>query len=248
MQHLVIGLGEVGSAVKEILKCHGLDFNKDSSANGGPYDMIHICFPYSDSFVLSVKNYQNLFKARYVVIHSTVPLGTCDPHHWIHSPIRGIHPNLVEGIKTFTKYFGGVNAEVAAHEFAEKKITTLVTTKASHTEALKLWDTTQYGVMIALQKEIYAYCNRHDLPFDLVYKHANMSYNEGYTKLEKPEVVRPYLDQKDGPIGGHCVMPNAMIIREQEAGAIMEMLSAFIRVNQWLEKPAFRSQESAQTE
>lgn len=231
MQHLVIGLGEVGSAVQKILKCPGLDLNKNSTAHGGPYDMIHICFPFSPSFVASVQNYQTLFRAKYVVVHSTVPLGTCDPHQWIHSPVRGVHPDLEKGIRTFTKYFGGVNAEFAAHEFSEKKITTLTTTKAAHTEALKLWDTTQYGIMIALEKEIHAYCKRHDLPFDLVYQHANMSYNEGYTKLGKPEVVRPYLDQHDGPIGGHCVIPNAEILRDQEEVSTV-MLDALLEINE----------------
>lgn len=213
MQHLVIGLGEVGSAVQKILKCDGAEQNK---APQDQYEMIHICFPHSIKFVDEVKAYQTAYRAKYVVVHSTVPLGTCDPHQWIHSPVRGVHPNLEEGIRTFTKYFGGVNAEFAAHEFSEKKITTLTTTKAAHTEALKLWDTTQYGIMIALEKEIHAYCKRHDLPFDLVYQHANMSYNEGYTKLGKPEVVRPYLDQHDGPIGGHCVIPNATILNNSE--------------------------------
>lgn len=133
---------------------------------------------------------------------------------------------------------------MAAHEFSERKITTLVTTKAAHTEALKLWDTTQYGIMIVLEKEIYAYCKRHNLPFELVYKHANKSYNEGYTKLGKPEVVRPYLDQHDGPIGGHCVMPNAAILKNQEAGFYMVMLEGLLGVNALLEG----KQDSEQSE
>lgn len=215
MQHLVIGLGEVGSAIQKVLKCDGYDISSGLPAKN-QYDFLHICFPYSEGFVGFTKAYILEFKPKYVVVHSTVPLGTCDPHYWIHSPVRGVHPNLEEGIRTFTKYFGGANAEFAAHEFTERGITTLITTKAAHTEALKLWDTTQYGIMIALEKEIYAYCNRHNLPFDLVYKHANMSYNEGYTKLGKPEVVRPYLDQHDGPIGGHCVIPNARLLRDAD--------------------------------
>lgn len=235
MQHLIIGLGQVGSALQKILKCDGLDFEKQSSANAGPYDTIHICFPHSGSFIESVKNYHNLYRAKYVVIHSTVPVGTCDPYNWIHSPVRGVHPDLEKGIRTFTKYFGGVNAEVVARDFTEKKIPTLVTTKASHTEAMKLWDTTQYGIMIALQKEIYAYCQRHDVPFSLVYQHANLTYNEGYTKLGKPEVVRPFLDQKDGPIGGHCVIPNAEMLRNQEAGHYMVMLEGLLGINGLIE-------------
>lgn len=244
MKHLVIGLGEVGSAIQRILLCDGWDSTKKRKPENKPYDMLHICFPYSDSFVESVQKYVHEYIPKYVVVHSTVPVGTCDEHGWIHSPVRGVHPNLEKGIRTFTKYFGGINADVAAHVFTEQGITTLTTVKAKDTEALKLWDTTQYGIMIALEKEIYAYCKRHGLDFDLVYKHANKSYNEGYMKLERPEVVRPYLDQHDGPIGGHCVIPNATIMRNQEAGHYMVMLEGLLGINALIED----AQASAQGE
>lgn len=216
MKHLVIGLGEVGSAIQKVLNCDGLDFEKESTANGGPYDMLHICIPYGAAFIESVKNYIKLYQVKYVVVHSTVPLGTCDPEGWVHSPVRGIHPNLEEGIRTFTKYFGGIKAAEVAQVFIDLGIESVITTQAATTEALKLWDTTQYGVMIALEKEIHAYCDRHGLDFSIVYKDANRTYNDGYTKLGKGNVVRPYLQHMDGPIGGHCVIPNATILNNSE--------------------------------
>jgi hypothetical protein len=244
MKHLVIGLGEVGSAIQRILQCDGTDATRKRKPEGGPYDMLHICFPYSDSFVESVEKYVHEYVPKYVVVHSTVPVGTCDAHSWIHSPVRGVHPNLELGIRTFTKYFGGINADVAAGVFDHLDITTLTTTHAKDTEALKLWDTTQLGVMVILEKEIYAYCERHGLDFDMVYRHANKSYNEGYMKLGRPEVVRPYLAQHDGPIGGHCVIPNATIMRNQEAGHYMVMLEGLLGVNSLLED----AQDTAQGE
>ena len=155
----------------------------------------------------------------------------------------GVHPNLEEGIRTFVKYFGGKAAWVPAEEFKKLGIDVHYTATAKTTEALKLWDTTQYGILITLQKEIYAYCKRNQVDFSQVYTHANQTYNEGYTKLGKPEVVRPFLDQQDGPIGGHCVIPNANILRVQEIGVIMKMLNSMLEVNAFLE-----SQENAQGE
>ena len=243
MKHLVIGLGEVGSAIKKVLQCEGRD-QKSFKIDAGKWDMLHICFPYSDSFVASVQEYVSTYVPKYVVVHSTVPVGTCDEHGWIHSPVRGVHPFLEKGVRTFTKYFGGINSDVPAREFHELGIETVATTHARDTEALKLWDTTQYGIMIILEKEIYAYCKRHDLSFDLVYHHANKTYNKGYTELGRPEVVRPYLAQHDGPIGGHCVIPNATIMRNQEAGHYMVMLEGLLGVNSLLED----SQDTAQGE
>lgn len=224
MKHLVIGLGEVGSAVREILQCDGYD--KNGGALNGPYDFIHICMPWSDEFVAEVKRYTAGGIAKHkklgaaddsiVIVHSTVPLGTCDEYGWVHSPIRGVHPNIVEGIKTFVKYFGGKRAIEASTPWAALGINVKTTQKAADTEALKLWDTTQYGIMIMLEKEIKSYCDRHELDFDVVYTDANYTYGIGYEALNRPEVVRPYLKHVDGPIGGHCVIPNAEIIGGQE--------------------------------
>lgn len=214
MKNLVIGLGEVGSAVRAILDCDGLDpfIKRDDTRTNAQYNFIHICFPYSEDFVEKVQAYQELFKAK-VVIHSTVPLGTCDPHGWTHSPIRGVHPNLEEGIRTFVKYVGGIEAHAVAEELQAHGIKCIETERAKNTEALKLLDTTQYGMMIMLEKQIYDWCQENNVDYILAYQEANQTYNEGYRFLGKPEVVRPYLKHVSGPIGGHCVIPNAHLIK-----------------------------------
>ena len=222
MRHIVLGLGEVGTAIQKILECDGWD-KKNGEPVAGKYDVLHICFPWYDTdpigFVGDVIASQLFYEADMVIVHSSVPVGTCDANNWVHSPVRGVHPNLEEGIRTFTKYFGGARAEEAGMFFNKiAGIQTVIEKKAATTEALKLWDTTQYGIMIALEKQIHAYCERHDLDFYTVYEHANRTYNEGYTRLGRTEVVRPYLTHKEGPIGGHCVIPNARILYDQDKG------------------------------
>lgn len=209
MKNLVIGLGEVGTAIQSILKCDGID-SEDKS--GLKYDLIHICFPYTESFVDSVKSYADYYEAKYVVVHSTVPIGTCDEHGWTHSPVRGVHPNLEQGIRTFVKYFGGKDSLEVVAPFVKRGIKCTPTKYAKTTEALKLWDTTQYGALIMLQKEIHDFCEENDLDFDLVYIDANQTYNDGYTKLKMPHVVRPFLKHMEGPIGGHCVLQNCKLL------------------------------------
>lgn len=222
MKQLVIGLGEVGSALQKILDCDGYDANS-GLPESEQYDVLHICFPYSDGFVGYVKAYFATFQPSLVVVHSSVPVGTCDEHRWIHSPIRGVHPNLEQGIRTFVKYFGGAGAEEAAKIFSDLRINTVVTVEARTTEALKLWDTTQYGVMIMLEKSIHEYCRQQGLDPELIYEHANRTYNLGYTRLGMEHVVRPHLKHMDGEIGGHCVIPNAHLL----ASPIAEMLIEF---------------------
>jgi UDP-N-acetyl-D-mannosaminuronate dehydrogenase len=130
----------------------------------------------------------------------------------VHSPIRGVHPHLAKGIKTFVKYFGGKKAKEAAKVFERLGVKTKVFKDARTTEAIKLWDTSQYGRLIMLEKEIHQWCKENKIDFDAVYTQANKDYNTGYVALGRPEVVRPYLKHMPGPIGGHCVTPNSKLL------------------------------------
>jgi UDP-N-acetyl-D-mannosaminuronate dehydrogenase len=210
MVHLIVGYGEVGQALHKVLgKAYWYD-REWSSWDGEPVDVIHICFPYYDGFNKAVEEWK--LHAPLVIVHSSVPVGTCDALKTVHSPIRGVHPHLAEGIRTFYKYFGGKNAHKAASIFYKLGIPTRVYKYARTTEAIKLWDTTQYGKLIMMEKEIYEWCKKHKVDFEDVYIQANMDYNNGYVALGMYHVVRPYLKHMKGPIGGHCVIPNAKLL------------------------------------
>lgn len=219
--HAVIGLGEVGLALVEVFKCDGEDPFKDIFAEEKHYDFLHIAFPYSESFIDEVVKYQNKFSPKYTIIHSTVPIGTSRKCGALHSPIRGVHPHLADSIKTFKKFLGGDNVWEVSKEFEKYGISCLCTNDPANTEALKLWDTTQYGVFIMLNKEIHQFCKTNNLDFNIVYTLANETYNEGYTKMFRPEVMRPYLQFKDEPIGGHCVIPNAKLLDSYSAQQLL---------------------------
>lgn len=90
------------------------------------------------------------------------------------------------------------------------------------TEALKLWDTAQLGVSVLLEKEIHRWCEAHNVPFEWVYSHANETYNTGYRLNGKKHYQRPILEHRPGPIGGHCVMRNAMLLDSWAASLILD--------------------------
>ena len=212
IKHCIIGLGEVGMAIKEIFKADGEDPSKNEFAENKHYDYLHICIPYNDYFVKNVKDYQKKYTPKYTIIHSTVPIGTSLECNANHSPVRGVHPKLKDGILTFKKFIGGQDCFELAKEFKNYRIETMCVRDSRETEALKLIDTTQYGNLIMMQKEIYNWCKKNNLDFNFVYTLANETYNDGYIKLLKPEVVRPYLKHMEGKIGGHCVLENAKIL------------------------------------
>lgn len=213
-KHLVIGLGEVGMALVKVFKCDGEDKFKDIEASEKQYNFLHIAFPYSETFIDDVKAYQEKYNPKYTIIHSTVPIGTSEKCNSAHSPIRGVHPHIADSILTFKKFIGGEDCFEIASEFKKYRVDCLCVRDSRQTEALKLIDTTQYGYLIMLNKEIKNWCDKYDLDFNIVYSLANETYNEGYQKMFRPEVVRPYLKYMNGQIGGHCVMPNAKLLME----------------------------------
>jgi len=212
VKHLIVGYGEVGQSLGKVIGKHvWVDKNLEGTWNKDCVDVVHICIPFKNTFDVTVAFYKTV--APLVIVHSSVPVGTCDALDVVHSPIRGVHPHLEEGIRTFVKYFGGRRAIYAAKIFSDLGIRTKSFKHARTTEAIKLWETTQYGRLIMLEKEIYEYCQKNKVDFRYVYTEANKDYNEGYIKLGRPEVVRPYLKHIPGPIGGHCVIPNAKLLK-----------------------------------
>lgn len=82
MKHIIIGLGEVGKALREVLHVNPDNIvawhDRDASAVAfsGRADAMHVAIPYSDEFVATVKSYILLYRPSVVIVHSSVPVGT----------------------------------------------------------------------------------------------------------------------------------------------------------------------------
>ena len=216
---LVIGYGEIGKALTKILREHyrvdTWDINSGIEPLGN-YDIMHICFPYSNKFIDYVKAYQAKYEPKFTVIHSTVPLGTSRECNAIHSPIRGLHPNLESGIRTFVKFLGGEQSSEVADYFRRAGLRVCLFDRQENSEALKLWDTTQYLESVRMTKRIKKYCIKHNLSFSDIYRIGNLTYNQGYQELGHPEYTRPVLEPIMTEIGGHCLTPNEELLKLSE--------------------------------
>ncbi len=224
MNSLIIGDGEVGRSLFNVFFDNYPDPDTEIIGRhdeGGEYDKLHICFPYDKNFESEVKRYQEIHKPKYTIIHSTVPVGTSRKLNATHSPIRGKHPHLEEGIRTFTKFLGGEQASDLADYFRRCGLKVCLFDKQETTEALKLFDTEYYKVCIEFTQRVKRFCNKFDLNFSEVYTIPNQTYNDGYTKLGMPEVVRPVLQPiiksvGEKQIGGHCVLENSVLLLKYE--------------------------------
>mgnify|MGYP003148991791 FL=1 len=211
----IVGYGQVGQAVAKLYSEPLIyDPYQDKMDDVSGVDILNVCIPYTENFVSTVKDLPT--PNWYTVIHSTVPVGTTEKlgRKFLHSPVRGLHPNLYEGLKTFVKFIGGSDLQLAqaySIHLRSLGVKTHVCGDAKTTELAKLADTTYYGLCIAFTSDMKKLCDEHNVDFSEVMTEYNNTYNEGYTKLGKPNVVRPVLYPTD-KIGGHCVIPNAKLL------------------------------------
>lgn len=203
MRELVVGMGEVGQALATYLDIPGRDIEPTDHI----VDTLHIAFPWSKDFDAEVKDAADHHRATLVVVHSTVPAGTCDPHGWVHSPVRGRHPRLVESLGTFTKIFGGPRASEARWPGPRVDVSTAI-----ETELGKLFELAQFGLQVRVNQAIYDYCAEAGVDPGTVYDLFGFSYNIGYTRLGESHFVRPVLEHMPGDIGGHCLAPGLAML------------------------------------
>lgn len=225
MKSIIIGIGEVGEGLYEILTKqyvvntldrHSFSSFSSSSSWSTEYDFMHICFRYSEEFVEQVKKYQEEFKPQFTIVHSTVPVGTCRQLGAVHSPVVGQHPFMAEGIRTFPKMLGGEQASEVADYFRRAGLKVVLFDKSETTEAAKLFLTEYYRECINFAKRVKNYAENFDLSFSEIYTIPNIIYNEGYKKLGYEEFIRPILQPIMVPTGGHCVEPNSKLIQQSE--------------------------------
>jgi hypothetical protein len=222
VKHLVIGAGEVGTALHAVLsRAHDTTLRDVEPVTVGA-DVLHVCFPWSAQFVEHVRRYRVEHGADLVVVHSTVPPGTCDAESWVHSPVRGRHPHLEEGLTAFVKHFGGQGAALAAKPFTGCGVHVELHERAIETEAAKVWELISFGAQVKIEQAIHDWCAERGVDHDTVYRAFAETYNHGYRALGEDRFVRPILEHVPGPIGGHCIRQNAALIDHPLAAWVAE--------------------------
>jgi UDP-N-acetyl-D-mannosaminuronate dehydrogenase len=227
---LVVGLGEIGSTLFELLKekdsftVYGLDLDKTKmrAARQDPckmpqkVDTMHICLPCKDQdkFVATVASYAEQFKPRLLIINSTVPPRTTKKTQQsckclvAHSPARGVHKSPAHmkwEMKRWTKYVGGANAkaaEAACKHFEKMGLKVKKLKSCAETELAKLFETTYRAWMIACFQEMHRIAQAFDADFDDVVDFLEDTHR---VRLDRP-IMFP------GFIGGHCLIPNTELL------------------------------------
>jgi UDP-N-acetyl-D-mannosaminuronate dehydrogenase len=227
---LVVGLGEIGHALFELLKeeddftVYGLDLDETKMRATGQaksklpnkVDTMHVCLlcKIQEKFVDTVASYAKQFKPKLLIINSTVPLGTTKKIYEqykclvAHSPVRGVHKNhkhMKWELKRWTKYVGGVNTKAtnATRKHFEKMNLKVKTLKScAETELAKLFETTYRAWMIACFQEMHRISRHFDADFDEVVDFLEDTHR---LRLDRPIMFPAF-------IGGHCLIPNTELL------------------------------------
>lgn len=225
---LVIGLGEVGGPLLELLResgrfdVYGLDIDIGKMRKLGlpqppsRVDVMHICIPCfnREEFIKTTAEYVKQFKPKLVIIDSTVPPGTTMDVYGrcgclvAHSPVRGMHksPEYMRWeLKRWTRYVGGANeesAEAAKRHFESLNVKTRVLRGSLETELAKLFETTYRAWMIVCFQEMHRISRSLKADFDEI---ADFLEDTHRGRPDKPLMF-------PGVIGGHCLIPNVKLL------------------------------------
>ena len=209
---VIVGLGEVGKPLLEIMKrryqTFGVDIDQPASIS--QCDVMHVCFPFhSEKFCRQVVEYIHQYRPALTVINSTVAPGTTrriaaeSGTAVVNSPVRGKHARMQEEMFHYTKFIGALDlpsGQRAVEHFEQVGMKSKLLSSPEASEIAKLTETTYFGLLIAWAQEVERYCMELSTNYDEVVSF----YDE--IKFFPPVKYFP------GVIGGHCVMPNIEIL------------------------------------
>ena len=120
---LVVGLGEVGSALAQVLKQTGrvLEHDIERREFDEPVGVMHLCFPFTrqDDFAAIALSYIKRFKPELTIINSTVVPGTSRliaqqaAVPIAYSPVRGKHVRMAQDLIKYRKFVAGTDEDTA---------------------------------------------------------------------------------------------------------------------------------------
>jgi UDP-N-acetyl-D-mannosaminuronate dehydrogenase len=224
---VVVGLGEVGRPLLELLSKHYHTIGVDLALPDEPVgkvDVLHVCFPFEiKDFIGETARYIDLFKPALTVINSTVAVGTTRAvaqrtgAALANSPVRGKHVRMLQELQSYTKFIGPMDpasGKHAAEHFQGAGLKTKVLSAPEASEVAKLTETTYFGLLIAWAQEVERYCDQ-----------AGQSFEEINAFYEEISFF-PAAKYFPGVIGGHCVMPNIELLRRFDDSELLRAIKS----------------------
>ena len=236
---VVAGLGEIGLPILKILskkeKIVGYDLN-EKLMNQRKFDVLnklstsflHVAIPVTTKFDSNLIKLHKKFKPDCIVIHSTIPPGTTErlqkkiDSPLIYSATRGVHKRMLKDLKRYTKFFAisdlAPKKQWAIKTFSKKMQNSGIKTKQmSKPEALEL-------AKILCETSYLGWLINYSQITNVIAENFGVNYDEMWTFSDEIHKIlgnRPKM--YPGFIGGHCVIPNLDLMKNQTLNLIKTM-------------------------
>ena len=243
---VVAGLGEIGKPILQLISntvsVIGYDLNsklvdKKLVRKYGKLEtrILHVCIPFTKNFVSDILKLYKEFQPECIVVHSTISPGTTKQVQTvlsipiIYSATRGVHKRMLSDLKRYTKFFAiepnAPNAKWAALVYSTmmkkcgvktKKMTSPITLEL----AKIVCDTSYYGWLINYAQLSNMIALEHKVDYDEMWSFAD--------EIHKFLGNRPKM--YPGFIGGHCVIPNLDLIKNDTLDLIKEINNDYAKL------------------
>ena len=243
---VIAGLGEIGIPLKKLFSkntiIEGYDANKKlinlkETKFTESFDtrFLHICIPFNENFIKSVKKLIRKFDPECAIIHSTVKPNTTKKIQdsvkipIMYSPIRGVHKRMQSDLKRYTKFYS-IEKNAPRQKWAIKNYSNFLkkcgikAKKSSNPVTLELGkiicDTSYYGWLISYAQLSNTIAINHNVKCDEMWEFSD----ESHKYLGNRPKMFP------GIIGGHCVIPNLDLIHNQTLDLIKKMNNTYSKI------------------
>lgn len=227
MNVLIIGMGAVGKAlhkiVSEVHNVDGFDLEAKDINPKKRYDVLEIAYPYYNNFIEDTSFYIRKFNPKLTLIESTViPQTTSKIFQRLnksilicHSPVKGRHVSLEQGLRTYTKFIGGCTEEasqMAKKYYGSIGFKTFIAHSSLETEFAKLMILNYFACRIAMFQEFERLVGKHKLKFDDIKQFFSLTQKESVYADPIGKIETPIME--GNVIGGTCVIPAVEMFSE----------------------------------
>jgi hypothetical protein len=220
---LVVGVGEVGGALADVLeRTHRVArLDLKPAAIDEPVEVMHLCYPFGSraQFESAARGYIRRFEPQLTIINSTIlphttrNLAAATGAAIAYSPVRGKHAHMTDQLLHYAKFISACDplaAERARDHFVAAGMKTRLIEAPETLELAKLAETTYFGVIIAFAQEMNRYARA-----------AGADYEELTAFFEEIDFL-PRSRYFPGFIGGHCVIPNINLLLQLAPAGLLE--------------------------
>ena len=242
---VVAGLGEIGKPILQILSKKVLTMGYDINSNlmderkfqkyaQVKTSFLHMCIPFSDSFIKNTISLSSRFNPEIIVIHSTISPGTTSKLQSkltmpvIYSATRGVHKRMLYDLKRYVKFFA-IESNAPRKEWASSEYVKLMRKAGVKTKQMTspmtlelakiVVDTSYYGWLINYAQLSNMIAIQHKVDYDEMWSFSD--------EIHKFLGNRPKMFP--GFIGGHCVIPNLDLIHNQTLDLIKEINDTYVK-------------------